>query len=136
MSKKSSRAVVLSREETDFERVRHIETALHERAASILDYAMRAPELTTEMMEAGEPPPEWTHEMGSRDEALKAFRIAQAAWASQKDAPIYLKLAQSFLTGAMKARSAENQGPRVLNATLVQVAGPVPVFPERRVEAK
>lgn len=133
MTKKAAMATVVSREETDLERLRHMETALHQRAASILEYAMRAPELTKEMIEAEEPPPEWTRVMGSREEALKAFRIAQAAWASQKEAPTFLKLAQNFLAGAMKARATEKQGPRVLNATLVQVSGPAPTYPKRLV---
>lgn len=124
--KKAAIAKVLD-EETELERIRAIESALHETAASILAASMRAPEIKPD---AEEPPPEWLAVMKPAD-ADKAFRIAKAAWMSQKDAPVFLKTAQQFLSGSMKVRANENTGPKVLNATLVTVTAPPPVFPER-----
>ena len=114
-SRKSSKAVAISREESDFDRIRAIENGLHEKAASILGHALRAPEINPGQTEI---PAQWLQEM-TQEEAERALRIANAAWASQKEA------------AAMKARAHENQGPRTLNATIVQMSAPMPVFPER-----
>lgn len=130
--KKTSAAIVLSNEEEDFERIRQLEVALHERAAAIQDAAMRAPDIAP-----GDEtyPPEWERDFGGKEAAERAFRVAKAAWGSQKDAPIFLKMAQAFLVGAMKARASEDRAPRILNATLVQTTAPLPVFPERIVQS-
>lgn len=130
MSKKPSLAKVVHDEEAEIERIRAIEGALHETAASILAASMRAPEVNP----GDEAPPDAWLEVMKPADAEKAFRIAQAAWMSQKDAPVFLKLAQQFLSGSMKVRSNENAGPKTLNATLVTVTAPAPQFPERVVK--
>lgn len=115
-------AIVLSKEEAELERIRAIESALHERAAHILACSMRAPEIKPD---ADECPPDWDP---------TDFAIAKAAWLSQKEAPTFLKTAQAFLSGSMKVRAHENSGPKILNATIVQTTAPLPVFPERTVK--
>lgn len=130
VAKKSSLAKVVKNEEDELQRIREIETALHETAASILAASMRAPEINPEDPKA---PAAWLEVMSPAD-AEKALRIARAAWMSQKDAPIFIKTAQQFLQGSMKARANETGGPKTLNATLVTVTAPPPVFPERVVK--
>lgn len=125
--KKRALAAVLTNEEEELARIRAIESALHETAASILAASMRAPEISPD---AETPPAEWLEHM-TPENADKAFRIAKAAWMSQKDAPVFIKTAQQFLQGSMKVRSNENAGPKVLNATLVTMTTPAPQFPER-----
>jgi hypothetical protein len=128
--KEAKKAIVLSREEQDFEKIRAIDLGLHLRAAEIVGDAM----LATEIERGDETyPKEWLKTMDP-ERADRAFRTASAAWESQKEAPIFLKLAKDFLAGSMKVRSNENQGPKVLNATIVQVTAPLPVFPERIVK--
>jgi hypothetical protein len=126
-TKKAALAKVLRDEEAELERIRALESALHETAASILAASMRAPEIRPDQ----ETPPEAWLEVMKPADAEKALRIAKAAWMSQKDAPVFLKTAQQFLQGSMKVRANENTGPKVLNATIVTTTAPAPVFPER-----
>lgn len=131
MTKQAKNAMVLSKDEQDFERIRALELALHERAASILGYAMMAPDLTENDLRQSVPTGEWLAKFEDSEEGKRAFRIAKAAWESAKDAPVFLKLAPAFLAGSMKARANEDRAPRTLNATIIQTTAPLPVFPER-----
>ena len=128
--KKPNLAKVLDREEAELERIRALEGALHQQAAKIVEYTLRAPEIDPSKDEI---PAAWLNTM-TRDDAERAFRIARAAWASQKDSPAFLKTASNFLATSMKIRSNEQGGPKVLNATIVQVTQPLPQFPERIVK--
>lgn len=49
----------------------------------------------------------WTTKMGSRSEALKRFRLAQAAWGTAGQMPGGIKLAQETFVGITKARSKD-----------------------------
>lgn len=133
-SKKAAKALVVAKEEQDFARIRAIESALHERAASILGYAMMAPDLDETEMAQDTPSGQWLSKFDNREEGQRAWRIARAAWSSAKEAPVFLKLAPAFLAGSMKARANENAGPRVMNATIVTMTTPMPQFPERLVD--
>lgn len=128
MAKEVKAAIVLGSQEEEFEKIREIENGLHLQAASIVQAAMRAPDINPEDENC---PESWYQQFGSIEQAKRAFRIACAAWKSNKDAPAFLKLSQDFLAGSMKARSKEDKGPRVLNATIVTTTAPAPVFPER-----
>jgi hypothetical protein len=107
-----------------------MEEELYQKALSISADAMCWADLDPAEKE---PPPEWIHELGP-EAAARRFRVARAAWMSSRDAPIGLKLAHNAVVGIMKARAVEKQGPKILNATLVQMVGPLPEFPERLVK--
>lgn len=115
-------AIVLSKEEAELERIRRIEAALYERAAHIVECAMRAPEIRKDQEEC---PEGWDP---------TDFAIAKAAWGNQKEQPAFLKMAQNFQASSMKVRAHENSGPKILNATIVTTTAPLPVFPERVVK--
>jgi hypothetical protein len=125
-------AQVISKEEQELERIHDIELALHQRAAEIVGDAMLAPEIDRNQINF---PEHWLNSM-PRERAERAFATAKAAWESQKEAPVFLKLAPAFLVGSMKVRAHENSGPKVLNATVVQVTAPLPQFPERIVKGE
>ena len=65
-------------------------------------------------------PPEWIAELGEIRAARK-LRIARASWMSAKNAPVALKIAQSIVTGAMKARATADAAPKHLNINLVSI---------------
>lgn len=132
---KARKAIVVSKETREFERIRAIEDALHERAAEILQYSMMAPDLSEEDRAQTRAPGEWRAKFTKSEEAERAFRVAKAAWESQKEAPVFLKIAPAFLAGSMKARSNENAAPKTINATVIATTAPLPVFPERVVKS-
>lgn len=78
-------------------------------------------------------PPAWIEEMGA-ERAKRKFRVSRATWLSPKNAPVGLMLAKSIMTGAMKARAMQDQGPKSLNINLVSISAPMPVFPEKKLE--
>lgn len=114
----------------DMADVAQLEEDLFHQVSVILTDAMKFRDIAPD---AEAPPVEWIRAIGLA-EAEKRFRIAKAAWASAKDAPAGLKLAKDAMVGMVRARATRDQGPRVLNATLIQTSAPMPVFPERIVD--
>lgn len=84
-----------------------------------------------------EPPPEWVTKYG-RPAALKRLRIAQAAWLSNKDAPVGIRVATQIASSIIKSRSVEKAAPRQLSVTWVSPAAPTQVhsYPEIVVESE
>jgi hypothetical protein len=56
------------------------------------------------------------------------MRIARAAWASNKDAPIAIKLAFTTMQGIMNARAKQVQEGNVLNIQTANFVNPTPKF--------
>lgn len=117
------------------DQLRAMEDELYEEAASILRDAMRFADVEMAVPEGEtlQVPKEWGREM-SPERAKKALRIAASAWMSAKDAPVALKLAAQTVTGVIKARATEKQGPRQLNVTFVKMVGAPQQFPELEVD--
>ena len=80
-----------------------------------------------------EPPAEWIIKYGE-EEAWKKFRMAQAAWLPQKDAPMGFKVATATAASILKARSGTKQMPQQLNIAAQMVFGENPKLPSKKVE--
>jgi hypothetical protein len=81
------------------------------------------------------PPPDWVERLGVEG-AQKRLRMANAAWMSNKDAPMGLQLARATAVGIIKARSSEKQGNRTLNVVQINMPAPAPprqTAPEDRI---
>ena len=105
------------------ERLKHIEDELLERNMNIVRdvAAFREIDPTSD-----EPPEAWVLEHG-REEAIKRHRVARAAWMSQTEAPIAIRIAKDIAIGITKARAAEKTGPRQLNVQVVQMPSTINV---------
>lgn len=75
----------------------------------------------------------WAKEFGD-EEARAKYRVASAAWAPAKEAPMAIKEASAMAVGIIKARAVEKGGSRVLNVGKVYMAGEIPTLPEREVD--
>ena len=62
------------------------------------------------------------------DEQQRLMRLANAAWMSNKDAPIGIKLAFQTVASILDARSKRESGAKVLNIENAQFISPVPQF--------
>jgi hypothetical protein len=107
-----------------------VDDRIRRRATSIVDSALRAPDLAG-LPEAalkgnlvpGEPaPPGWTK---------KQLRVALDATNSMKSAPAYLAMAQRVVESYKKAEADRPQAPTI-NAEVVQVHVSVANYPRRR----
>lgn len=115
------------------ENKRWIEAAqkeLFDRSTSVIGDALHFREIDPS---ATEPLPEWIAELGEQ-EAWRRFRMAMAAWANLKTAPVGLKLAKEMIVGISKAMAAQPEGPRVINLVKVELPGGVVEFPEMEVD--
>lgn len=65
-------------------------------------------------------PKHWIEECGL-DKARERYRVAYAGNMSAKDAPVALKIDMAMAVGIVKARAMSEAGPRVMNATLIQI---------------
>ena len=73
-------------------------------------------------------------ELGPVD-AERAYRIAQASWRPNAEAPAALKLAAAVAIGILKANASEKGAAPALNIGKVIInAAAIPQFPEREVE--
>ncbi len=136
---KAQRLAKLRREDQKKEReARHarladVEDILLDKAAALVDYASRYADLTPEMTG---PPDEWVDELG-KEEADKAFRVAQSAWTNKKDAPIGLQMAHATVMGILKNKVARGtiDATPTLNVQVVQLTQEAPrVYPKLEVE--
>lgn len=110
------------------ERIARADERIRRRATSILEAALRAPDVA----ELGEipkkpdgtwdPPPGWTK---------KALRIAMDATNSMKAAPAYLGMAQRIHESYRKAENDKPAAPTI-NAEVVQVQVNTYNYPRRR----
>lgn len=117
--------------------IRSIEDEMLLEASTIVRDAMKWRDIEPSSVDA---PTEWYQELKERlgdgpakDEAIKRFRVAKAAWMSSKDAPIGLKLATQVMVGIVKARATEDQAPRPLNVA-VQIVQMPAQLPSKTVE--
>jgi hypothetical protein len=78
-------------------------------------------------------PPEWIEKYG-RKRALARFRTAKGGWMSRSEAPAAIDVAGRLVGFMAKARAMEKAGPRILNMTMVEMAGPVNIFPVMKVD--
>jgi hypothetical protein len=103
-----------------------VDDRIRRRATSIVDSALRAPELAElpeEQRKVDAPPPKgWT---------AKSRRIALDANNSMKSAPAYLAMAQRVVESYKKAEADRPQAPTI-NAEVVQVHVSVANYPRRR----
>ncbi len=67
-------------------------------------------------------------------EQTRWMRLALAAWASNKDAPIGIKEAFATLRGILNARAKKESGDKVLNIETANFTSPNPKFEEMEVE--
>lgn len=95
------------------------------RAATVVDSALAWAEVDKAQYD---PPPEWVAEMGEQ-QARQRLRVAQAAWLSQAEAPVGLKLANNVMIGIAKARGQQSKL-RTGNSLNVQICLPAPTSKE------
>jgi len=77
------------------------------------------------------PPKSWIEEYG-HDEAVRMFRVAQAAWLDNSKAPMGLRHAGLVAMGIAKARAVEKSAPKTLNVAVYmgEIDAPHPPMPE------
>lgn len=75
----------------------------------------------------------WVEAFGE-ERAKRIRRIARAAWANKKEAPVILENARSIYTNGVKARALTEAAPRTMNVQVVQMTAPLPNFQRKRIE--
>lgn len=113
------------------ERLKAMENDIFEESMATVRGTLRFAELGPDDKEEELPP--WLDGLPKAD-ALKVFRLAKAGSQSAKDAPVAVKIAAQMVTGALKARAMEKQGPRSLNVTFVKMAVTAEVRDEDYIE--
>ena len=105
--------------------LRGMEDGLLQSASRVVEDAMHFNEITATSVH---PPRKWIEELGEA-RAKQRLKVARAAWAPAKDAPVALTLAQRLLAGIIKARASEKGARSSLNVA-VSVEIPMPDFQE------
>ncbi len=88
-----------------------------------------------------DPPRHWVEELEAKhpghglELAQQRLRCAQAGHMSKKDSPVAVQVAQAIAIGISRSRASLNAGPKTLNVQVVQMAAPLPDFPELRLTA-
>lgn len=107
-------------------RLKNMEDAILAKSMRILESSLDFPDIDEDTVDV---PQEWIDEAGGDEKIAKArFRVAKGSWKSTADQPAGIKTAAQIMTGIIRARSTERQGPRVLNVQVVNLSGPLPVF--------
>lgn len=94
---------------------RNLEDRILTQALETVDDSMKWAEIDPSIEE---PPAEWVAELGEA-RARKRLRVAKAAWASAKFAPVGLGMARATALGIMKVRAAVKIGTPTLNVNFV-----------------
>lgn len=102
------------------ELIKQLENELLAESLSIVADANAAREINVIQVNDKDIPPAWVQKLGL-ERARAKYRTAFAASMSSKEAPVYLKMARDTSVGIIKARATESAGPRVMNATLIQI---------------
>jgi len=110
--------------------VQRVVDQLFEESTKVVAAAMRFADIE---VGATEVPRAWVAEMG-QEEAEKAFRIAQFAQMSKKEAPIGLELAARLATGITKSKMERDNADRPINIAFVRFERTEKSFPEVIVE--
>lgn len=110
--------------------LRMVEDGLLEKALFTLESALSFGELDP-ARDVG-PPVAWIDAMGP-EEAARKHRIALAAWASSKDVPHGIKMAQEVSMGVLQNKSNRSAAPAALNIGTVNMVVAAKVYPELEV---
>lgn len=109
--------------------IKDLAPAIAQQAAEVLSGALAFADIPEN---ATEPPAEWVEELG-KPAALKRFRLAKAALANAKLAPVGLTLARGVFSSALKAE-AERQEAAPLNIAVQVVVPNLAGFEEMEIE--
>lgn len=125
-------AKVAKRKKERMARLGDIEDELLDDAGTIIRDVHRFNEIEPD---ATVPPETWIEELGMEG-ALKRLRVAKAAWMSQSNAPMALKIASNTIGAVLKAKASRDHKdvPR-FNVAVVQLpAAAVQDFPRLKVD--
>ena len=116
-----------------FELASAMEAEVFAESASIMRDLMRAQEWDPDdMVEQQAAFDSWVAAFGE-EKAKRIRRIARAAWANKKEAPVILENARSVFANGVKARALVDSAPRTMNVQVVQMTAPLPSFPRKRI---